>query len=105
MRSRLDLHLRADLVLHDARHDAGEAIARRPADDDVGLALVGRLDRELRERGAVDEPAPTLRARRRDATVVDPTAHGVDAHPEQLSGLSYPIRRHVIPPGTRTRGR
>ncbi len=92
--TRLDLHLRHNLVLDNFRHDSDKPIARR-----LGARLIGRLlardvDGQCGEIGPVEIPTTVLTDGDGDAARVSPTTNGVGAHAQQFGRLSYSVSRH-----------
>lgn len=93
-RPALQLDLRHDRVGRDRGDEPGEPVAGRRT---VRRRVVGRgraPDRERREVRA-DDHGPSRRVGgRRQRPRLDPAAHGVVAHAEQLGGLADPEMRH-----------
>ena len=94
VRSRVDLHLRHDLVLDHPGHDAGEAVAGGLADGDrVRLhrpALVLEVPGKV---CTVDELLAARRATRLELAARGEAADGVDADAEELGDLARLVRR------------
>src|ERR1700687_1527231 len=89
MRTRLDLHLGRDAILHNPGDDALKAVARRFAHS--RRSFRPRLLRHVSSQGgAVDLSLAARRAARLDVARVDQPPDRVGADSQELGGLAYP---------------
>lgn len=88
MWSGLNLHLRHDLVAHDAGDEAAESVSGRHM---VGVVarLITEFESEPGQFGARDLPMASVGASGLQAPLVGPTPHRVGAHTQKSGGFPH----------------